>query len=165
MTNEDIQLWRVKTVRGDVFTVRTVLAIKPVTATCAWGARVIGHEESAYGASPRAAVLRLALSLGWDVCEIAAPGERLASESVAIGAHGTVLIQNTLAMRAAEFALARAKSLEQEAMGDVQARPADSERRLAHRQKTLAAIHAHTVFIGACWDLDDAAESYLEAIK
>jgi hypothetical protein len=163
--DQNNQAWRVKTVRGDTFTVRTVLVIKPVARDESWTARVIGHEESAYGASPRAAVLRLALSLGWDVCEIAAPGERLASESVAIGARGTVLIQNTLAMRAAEFALARAKSLEQEAMGDVQARPADSERRLALRQKALAAIHAHTVFLGACWDLDDAAESYLEAIK
>lgn len=163
--DQNNQAWRVKTVRGDTFTVRTVLAIKPTSCDGRWVAQVIVPEVTSYGGSPRESVLRLALALGWEVSEIAAPGERLASESVAIGAHGTVLIQNTLAMRAAEFALARAKSLEQEAMGDVQARPADSERRLAHRQKTLAAIHAHTVFIGACWDLDDAAESYLEAIK
>lgn len=79
--NEDNQVWRVKTVRGGVFTVRTVLAIAPTRVGESWSARASGQSETVFARHPRGAVLLLASSLGWDAVEIAAPGEKLASES------------------------------------------------------------------------------------
>ena len=128
MTNEDIQLWRVKTVRGDVFTVRTVLAISPRSRDESWGARAPGREETASGATPRLAVLHLALGLGWEVSEIAAPGERLASEgSEAVGA----VLKLSLAHVAAAIRADNASHLASNLHYEVKSTRASSEKMIA----------------------------------
>ena len=126
--DQNNQAWRVKTVRGDTFTVRTVLAIKPTSCDGRWVAQVIVPEVTSYGASPRESVLRLALRLGWDLVEIAAPGERLASEgSEAVGA----VLKLSLAHVAAAIRADNASHLASNLHYEVKSTRASSEKMIA----------------------------------
>jgi hypothetical protein len=160
VTNEDIQLWRVKTVRGDVLTVRTVLAISPRSRDESWGARAPGREETASGATPRLAVLHLALGLGWEVSEIAAPGERLASEvSEAVGAALKLSLAHVAAAIRADAASCLASNLHTE----VKRRPvsreemdasndADRDAEKAHDDSIVAEVDLHAAILGEIGD-------------
>lgn len=149
----DNQFWRVKTARGEVSTVRTVLAISPRSRDESWGARAPGREETASGATPRLAVLHLALGLGWEVSEIAAPGERLASEvSEAVGAALKLSLAHVAAAIRADAASCLASNLHNE----VKSTRASSEKMIAAIDADRDSEKAHDDSIAAEVDLHDA---------
>jgi hypothetical protein len=160
VTNEDSQLWRVKTVRGDVFTVRTVLAISPRSRDESWGARAPGREETASGATPRLAVLHLALGLGWEVSEIAAPGERLVSEcSEAVGAAMKLSLAHVAAAIRVNSTSRLASNLHTEVKRSPVSREemdasneVDRDAEKAHDDSIVAEVDLHAAILGEIGD-------------